>query len=119
MFGTVWGLDFDHVSQWVMVVVCLAAGWYWFVALKTTVRLAIPRTVFLTAVLLAVSLWTAFAFAILALDTEHDVPTALWLRPSVGIYIAASVARSAMFQPLVVRVLNLAEDAKKEIEADD
>ena len=116
MLGHLSGNDLGHISPWVMVLVCGGAAGYWWWALRATIRLAVPWTVPLTAVLLAVSLWTAAAYVVLALDTEHDLPTSIWLRPSLGIYVAASAARSALYAPLVERVLGLAASARAEID---
>lgn len=125
VYASAWLDDFDHVSQWLMVAVCAGVAAYWWVALRATIRLAVPWTVPLTAGLLAVSLWTGLAFGVLALEDDHGLahdhglPTALWLRPSVGLYLVMSSLRSLLMRDLVERVLRLAGVARTEIAEGD
>lgn len=112
-------VDFNHVTQWVMAVLCFSVAAYWWWAMRITIRLGVPWTVLVTAGLLAAALWTGIAFVSIGLDSDHSLPTGLWLRPSVAIYLVLSCLRSFLYQPLIKRVLEIASLAKQEIEEAD
>ena len=116
MMATLLEDNFDHVTQWLMAGLCFGAAGYWWWSLRITVRLAVPWTVTVTAGLLASAVWTGFAFVAIGLDSDHSLPTGLWLRPSVAVYLVLSCARSWLFQPLIRRVMDLATMVRTEIE---
>jgi len=94
------------------VLLCAGSAIFWFSMMRLDMRLNEPGVVVITAALMAVSIWLAFAYILFLLDVDHDRSSANWLRPGLFLYVALSVSRAAFYRPFIRRLLKTVDDER-------
>ena len=114
MIATVIELDHAHWTRLIMAVLTAAGAVFWLTRLKDTIDMAVKGTTVATALLMGLLIWISMAYIVLALDDDHSISTAVWLRPAWGAYMIVTCWRAWLYRRVVTGVLRLRSEVRRQ-----